>query len=190
MSGRKLFFALSTLVCGTGSTFVRASASSWVCGTVTEMPVQSLALAAGAESRAEAASEEASGSMRMPSKAPFEARRMEISGILWFFMIFLLSVFKNSLRGKRRKMRGATKNIIPHPDGFCNPGLKKSIKKQLVNLQFILRTQANEKNFVKSRKKGILLLTIVRKYGIMDSGMNRRSVTGIGLPVSPKILEK
>lgn len=128
MSGRKLFFALSTLVCGTGSTFVRASASSWVCGTVTEIPVQSLALAAGAESRAEAASEEASGLMRMPSKAPFEARRMEISGILCFFMIFLLSVFKNSLRVGRRKMRGATKNIIPHPDGFCNPGPKKNQK--------------------------------------------------------------
>ena len=190
MSGRKLFLALSTLVCGTGSTFVRASASSWVCGTVTEMPVQSLALAAGAESRAEAASEEASGSMRMPSKAPFEARRMEISGILWFFMIFLLSVFKNSLRGKRRKMRSATKNIIPHPDGFCNPGLKKSIKKQLIHLWFMWRTQAPEKNFVKSRKKCFLLLTSEKNCGIMDSGMNRRSVTGIGLPVSPKILEK
>ena len=91
--------------------------------------------------------------MWMPSKAPFEARRMEISGILWFFMIFLLSVFKNSLRGKRRKMRGATMNIIPHPDGFCNPGLKKIPKKQLVNLQFILRTQANEKKLCKIAEK-------------------------------------
>lgn len=92
MSGRKLFFALSTLVCGTGSTFVRASASSWVCGTVTEIPVQSLALAAGAESRAEAASEEASGSMRMPSKAP--VRGAEDGNFGYFVFFHDLSPFR------------------------------------------------------------------------------------------------